>query len=163
MKDRTSLVCPLLRLALFVLLACSLEGCSATVRWHVVVDVIDVDGRPLQDARIVLRHKPARHVWGEVGPAMQKPNVIPAMPWFTSQRGRAEFTIEWSNWAIEDERPVWTVVISKEGFESIALDISPDVDHLGGSGPWPVRVRASLRADVGQEDVPSPVNADPTE
>lgn len=160
MRDRTTFARPRLCLALFVVCACSLEGCSVTLYWDVVVDVTDVNGQPLQNACIVFRHSASPNAYGR---SKWRPKVIPRMQQLTNRLGRAEFTIEAGNISLDDHPATWDIIITKEGFETISLDISPDVDGRHGPGPWPVRVRAFLRGSSKEQDDPLPTNTKTTD
>ena len=120
-----------------------LGGCSRRIRFAVRGIVKDAaDGSSLRGVSISLKasatSEPIPHMY-------TGPQPTPALPMRTDERGLFEVSLQDVDQVVISLRPQWNLVLTKEGYHTETIDISPDPKKLPGSRPGQIRVICYLR------------------
>ena len=132
---------------LVVVAFCLLFGsCSRLLRYTVVGHVSDADtDRCLSGVEIRLNERIAR------APRLERygpPRTQPILPVTVGEQGDFRFTVFRDNHTALRGGLLWSLVLTKEGYETVRVDISPDPTNLPGK-------RALIRVIVEMRKVPN--------
>jgi hypothetical protein len=121
-------------------------GCSGILSYEVIGVVKDATtGEGVHGAQIMLKSRATQRAEGGDG----RPSVKPTLPGLTTELRTKEdgvfaFNMTVLGRELEYRRPVWELVISKDGYHPETIDISPPKDHMPKSETI-IRIASCLR------------------
>ena len=125
-----------------------LGGCSRRIRFAVRGIVKDAaNGSSLRGVSISLK---ADATSGPIPHMYKGPHPTPALPMRTDERGLFEVSLQDVDQVVISLRPRWNLVLTKEGYETVRVDISPDPTNLPAKRAV-IRVIVEMRKEPNAE------------